>query len=170
MLTDIEEKIAERLDARITQPKRVDIAEAHGALAMPAIDILVGGGGFAKVAQKYKIKANVFVVVTFRNLRSVKDRRQGVYPLLEAVVALLAGHSLGLAIDPLVPKRLDNITEKEEAEDGRIVFQLEFETGFVIEKLSDEEITDLIALGLNYYLTPGDETADATDLVTFNEA
>jgi hypothetical protein len=168
MLTEIEEKIVDRLKLKITEPKHVDIDEAHSALAVPSIDVVVGGGGFTKVSSHYKLTANVFVIVTFQNLRSVKDRRKGVYPLVESIVALLVGNSLGLKITPIIPKRLDNITEKDEAEEGKIVFQLEFETGFVIEKLTDEEITDLIAVGLNYYLTPDDGTADASDMVTLS--
>jgi len=169
MLTDIEEKIAERLNAKLSEPKVVGIDEPHGALRVPAIDVIVGGGGFKRVSQHYEINPNVFVVVTFQNLRSVQDRRKGVYPILEAIVALLVGNKLGLKIDPLIPKRLDNITEEKEAKEGKIVFQLEFETGFVIPKLSDEEAVDLLEVGLNYYLTPGDETADAADEVTLGE-
>lgn len=169
MLTEIEEKVVERLELKLSEPKRVDVDEAHGALAVPAIDVIVGGGSFQKVSQHYKLAANVYVVVTFQNLRSVRDRRKGVYPIIESIAALLIGHSLGLSIDPLKPKRLDNITEKDEAEEGKIVFQMEFETGFVIEKLSDEEIVDLYTMGLNYYLAPDDETADAADEVTVQE-
>ncbi len=169
MLTEIEEKIAERLDSKITEPKRVGIDVAHGALAVPSIDVIVSGGEFARVAQHYKLRASVYVVVTFKHLRSTAERRKGVYPILEAIVAYLVGQSLGLKIEGLSPKRLDNITEKAEAEEGKIVFQLEFETGFIIERLSDEAVTDLFMIGLSYYLKPGDETADAADEVAVQE-
>lgn len=169
MLTEIEEKIVERLDLKLAEPKRVDVDEAHGTLAVPAVDVIVGGGSFRKLSQHYELTASIFVVVTFQHLRSVRDRRKGVYPILESIVALLVGNTLDLCIRPIIPKRLDNITEKAEAEDGRIVFQLEFETGFVIEKLSDEEIVDLYTVGLNYYLAPDDEAADAADVVTVQE-
>jgi hypothetical protein len=171
MLTEIEEAIVARLNLKIAAPKRVDIDEAHTALGVPAIDVIVGGGSFRKVAQtKYELSPSVYVVVTFQHLRSVRDRRKGVYPILEAIAATLIGQKLGLAIDPLAPKRLDNITEKAEAEDGKIVFQLEFETGFILEKVSDEEITELLSVGFNYYLKPGDDVEDATDLVELREA
>jgi hypothetical protein len=133
---------------------------------MPVVDVIVGGGGFARVAQSYKITPQVFVIVTFQNLRSVDDRRKGVYPILESIVALLVGNKFGLKIDALTPKRLDNITEEKEAKEGKIVFQLEFETGFIINSLSDEAIEDLLTIGLNYYLKPGDAVVDATDEVT----
>jgi len=171
MLTDIEEKIVERLNLKISEPKRVDIDEAHAALGVPAIDVIVGGGSFRRVTQtKYEISPSVYVIVTFQHLRSVKDRRKGVYPILEAIAAALIGQKLGLEIDPLAPKRLDNITNQSEAEDGKIVFQIEFETGFIIERVSDEEITELLSVGFNYYLKPGDDVEDASDLVVLREA
>ena len=171
MLTEIEEKIVERLNLKIAEPKRVGIDEAHAALGVPAIDVIVGGGAFRRVTQaKYEISPSVYVIVTFQHLRSVKDRRKGVYPILEAIAAALIGQKLGLEIDPLAPKRLDNITNQAEAEDGKIVFQIEFETGFILSRMSDEEITELLSVGFNYYLKPGDDVEDASDLVVLREA
>lgn len=170
MLTDIEEKVVERIEAKITEPKRVEIQGGHRALSIPEIDVIVSGGSFEKVAQNYKLKATVNVMVTFQNLQSIKERRKGVYPILLAILACLIGQKLGLAIDPLVPRRLDNTTEEKEAKAGQIVFQLEFETSFIIDKLSDEEIEDLLSIGLNYYLIPDDEVADATDVVIVQES
>lgn len=173
MLTDIEEKIVERLNAKLTDVSRIAIDEAHSlqALKMPSVDVVVAGGPFIRVGQQIKLKPQVFVIVTFQNLRSAADRRKGVYPILEAIVALLVDNKLGLKIDALLPKRLDNITEESEAQAGKIVIQMEFETGFIIDKQDDEVITDLLRIGLNYYLQDpvDDEVADATDLVTLNQ-
>lgn len=172
MLKEIEEAIVARLTEKITVPKNVRIDEAHSdfALNLPGIDVIIGGGSFARTAQKYKLNCSVFVIVTFQNLKSVKDRRHGVYPILLAILASLILQDFNLKIDALAPKRLDNITEKDEADDGKIVFQLEFETGFIIEKISDEILVDLLSVGLNYYLKPGDDVADATDIVEFTRA
>jgi hypothetical protein len=166
MLTEIEQKIVERLNLKLAGVSRIAVDEAHSphSLNLPGVDVIIGGGSFSTVAQKYKIKPTVYVVVTFQNFRSVEERRKGVYPILLSIIALLIGNNFGLKIDGLAPIRLDNITEKEEADDGKIVFQLEFETSFFIESLSDE-ITDLLTIGLSYYLKPGDETADAADEV-----
>jgi hypothetical protein len=133
------------------------------------VDVIVGGGTFTRVAQTYKVTPQVFVIVTFQNLRSVADRRRGVYPILKAILALLIGQKLGLPIEALRPKRLDNITEEKEANEGKIVFQIEFETGFVINATEDEEaVTDLLRLGLSYYLQDptDDNVADASDIVS----
>ncbi|MRR15698.1 MAG: DUF1834 family protein [Deltaproteobacteria bacterium] len=170
MLTDIEEAIAAHLKDRLESVSRIEIDQAHSptSLKLPGVDVIMGNGAFARVAQHYKITAQVFVVATFQNLKSVADRRRGVYPIMEALVALLVGRTFDLAIDPLRPKRLDHITEEQEALEGKVVFQLEFETGFIISAASDEEAKDLLRIGLNYYLQDpaDDDSADATDEIT----
>lgn len=173
MLTDIEQAIVDHLQQRLAAASRISIDEAHSSvsLKMPAVDVIVGGGKFERVAQQYKLVAQVYVIVTFQNLRSVADRRRGVYPILEAVLALLSGRSFDLKISPLRPLRLDNITEEQEAAEGKVVFQIEFETGWVIVAQDDETVTDLLRVGLNYYLQDpaDDDEADASDLVTLSE-
>lgn len=170
MLSDIEDKITERLTQQLETVARVAIDQAHAptSLKLPGVDVIVGGGAFARVAQQYKITSQVFVVVTFQNLRSTADRRKGVYPIIESIVALLVGQTFGLKIEGLRPKRLDNITEEKEALEGKIIFQIEFETGFVIAAQSDEELVDLLTIGLSYYLQDpaDDDIADASDTVT----
>lgn len=171
MLTQIEENIVARLTEKLTGTNRVAIDEAHSALSLklPGVDVIVGNGGFVRVAQSWKIKPQVFVIVTFQNLRSVADRRRGVYPILLGILGLLIDNKLGLAIDGLAPKRLDNITDEKEASAGKIVYQLEFETGFILEKMSDEVIVDLLTVGLNYYANPDDDTPSATDEVILTQ-
>lgn len=172
MLTDIEEKIAGLLLERLQSVARVAIEEAHAVntLKLPGVDVVTGGGAFVRVAQHYKLTVRVFVIVTFQHLRSTADRRKGVYPIVESIVALLAGRTLGLKIDGLKPRRLDNVTDEKEADEGKVVFQIEFETGFIIEVRDEATLADLLAVGLNYYLQdPTDDfVADAVDEVTLS--
>jgi hypothetical protein len=169
MLAEIEEAVAARLTLKVPDPKNVEIEEKHGALALPAIEVYAAGGPFTRVGQRYKFQPSVFVVVTFRNMRSVKDRRAGMYPVLEAVVSALAQQTLGLDIDALVPKEVTNITLEEEEDEGKIVFAAEFQTGFFIDRIDDDAATaeDLLRIGFEYYLKPGDDIADAEDVVEF---
>jgi hypothetical protein len=169
MLAEIEEAVAARLTLKVPDPKNVEIEEKHGALALPAIEVYAAGGPFTRVGQRYKFQPSVFVVVTFRNMRSVKDRRAGMYPVLEAVVSALTQQTLGLAIDALVPKEVTNITLEEEEDEGKIVFAAEFQTGFFIDRIDDDAATaeDLLRIGFEYYLKPGDDIADAEDVVEF---
>lgn len=173
MLTDLEQTIVDHLSQCLAAASRISIDEAHSptSLKLPGVDVIVGGGKFERAAQQYKLVAQVYVIVTFQNLRSVADRRRGVYPILEAVLALVSGCSFNLKISPLRPVRLDNITEEQEAAEGKVVFQMEFETGFVVVAQADETVTDLLRVGMNYYLQdPADDNeSDASDLVTLGE-
>jgi hypothetical protein len=169
MLAQIEAAVAARLTLKVSEPKHVDVEEKHGALALPAIEVYAAGGPFTKIGQRYKLKPSIFVVVTFQDMRSVKDRRAGMYPVLEAVVSALMQQTLGLSIDPLTPKEIANITLEEEEDEGKIVFAAEFETGFIIDKIDDDAAAaeDLLEMGFKYYLKPGDDVADAEDVVEF---
>jgi hypothetical protein len=80
MLAEIEEAVAARLTLKVPDPKNVEIEEKHGALALPAIEVYAAGGPFTRVGQRYKFQPSVFVVVTFRNMRSVKDAARGCTP------------------------------------------------------------------------------------------
>jgi hypothetical protein len=44
----------------------------------------------------------------------------------------------------------------------------EFGTAYVLKRPTEENIQDLLRIGLNYHLTPDDGTADAEDLVTLS--
>lgn len=169
MLAQIEAAVAARLTLKVAEPKHVDVEEKHGALALPAIEVYAAGGPFTRIGQRYKLKPSIFVVVTFQDMRSVKDRRAGMYPVLEAVVSALMQQTLGLSIDPLTPKEIANITLEEEEDEGKIVFAAEFETGFIIDRIDDDAAAaeDLLEMGFKYYLKPGDDVADAEDVVEF---
>ena len=80
---------------------------------------------------------------------------------------------LGLPIDKLKPKRIDDVSTKEDEDDKKAVIQIEFETGFIIHEMQEEEIDDLLKIGLKYYLQPDHPTSgdriDAVDVVVLRE-
>ena len=78
---------------------------------------------------------------------------------------------LGLEITPMRPSRFANITDGEMREKDTMVYQIQFFTSYVMSRADDEDVTDLLRIGLNYYLQdPEDDgVADATDLVELEE-
>ncbi len=174
MLADIETEIVDLLSASLTSVNRISIDPAHNDLALnvPVVNVIVAGGAFARsTMSQFKLTAQVSVIVSFKNLRSEADRRAGVYPILEAIMGLLIGQQLDLAITPLVPKRLDNITDEKEAQEGKLIFQIEFETGFVVGPMAQADAEDLLKVGLSYYLQDpaDDDKADGADLIELEE-
>lgn len=44
--------------------------------------------------------------------------------------------------------------------------EIRLDVAEIVERVSDEQLTDLLKVGLDYYLKAGDETADVTEIVS----
>ena len=53
--------------------------------------------------------------------------------------------------------------------EGLIVFSLELGTSFVISKLDEEQVAELLTIGLGYYLNPVASSPAASDTITLEE-
>ncbi len=168
MFADIEKKIQQRIEDKITSIRNVDIQKGvKGALINPAVAVSVEEGTFEARGQKsFKTSTTVYVELEFKNLRSEEDRRKGAFPILLAIIQFLMLQDFDLVIDPLVPVRWRNVTDEEDFKKATMRVQIIFKTGFTITKTDDEVVTDLLRVGLNYYLKPGDDIKDASDLLT----
>lgn len=122
-----------------------------------------------------RCSADFEVLVAQRALRE-NDRRLGapgvaegvgIYQLLEDNKLLLANRKLGLAIQPLTPGAVRSVMKGMAGRDAVAVYAQTFSTGWV-ETLPDPDMTDedLLTIGLDYLLKPGDDTADSGDVVT----
>lgn len=122
---------------------------------------------------KWLFPATFTVFCGQRNLAGNKRLRQGdannpgVYALLQLVREALLGQDLGLAIDPFEPGPIRVTTSVVVNRDGVMVYAGDWTTKWVetaqAAPLAPEGWLDRI--GLNYFLTPGDDTVDAADLV-----
>jgi len=152
---------------------RFALVEVHGAdpdreMPSPAALIYVDSGEFEKLAsESYKVFADITVALVFKDLGREKARRAGVAALIEGVVDALALQSLGIPIAPIKPQGFRNVTDKDLAELGLVVFAVRFKTSFTWTKPDpDADALDLLRIGLNYFLQdPADDAvADAADL------
>ncbi len=165
-MAEIEEAIIGRLKDKGLPVLAVDISKGAEGLTTPAVHIATEEGRFEKTTQNtFKQKLSIHVYVIFRNLRSEKERRKGVYPILESIIGILLLQECGLKIAPLTPLSFKNVTDEELSGSGFIAYQIVFETARYVERMDDETLTDLLKVGLDYYLKPGDAAADATDVV-----
>ncbi len=129
---------------------------------------------------KWKTPATFVTMCGSRNVRGERATRKGltvggvikevgVYQILKDVGLLLAGNDLGLAITPLKPGAIRTLYNTKLNGQGLAVFAREWHCEF-IETQPREPIdpTDpmWLELGINYYLKPGDNVADAQDLTT----
>lgn len=172
MLAEIESGVITRLQDRGLPVTHFSIRKDPDVLVAPAAFCSVEAGVFRKAGNAgYRQEVNVYVTVEYGDATSEAARRSGVFPLLEGVVDILTLQTLGLSIDPLVPVMFVNITDAAAEQASVAVFQVQFTTSYTVKKVDDEEVTDLLRVGLEYYLQdPGDDgEADASDEVTIEQ-
>lgn len=95
----------------------------------------------------------------------------GVYELLDLhVKRVLLDSNLGLAIEPLVPAGTAMVLQGYFERDAVAVMSSAWITKYIdeVDEPDAETAGDLHTIDLNYALKPGDDVADASDVVTLN--
>jgi phage gp37-like protein len=164
-LAQIEEALVARLRDKNLSVRDLD-KETDKAVVFPAVFVSTDQGTFERaVMNAFRQTARITLTIYFKDV-SEKKRRHGVYPILEAIVGILVGQTLGLTIKPLAPIAFRNVTDQALQNDGLAAYSVTFETSYTIAQMDDEEAVALLEIGLNYLLKPGDDVSDATDIVT----
>jgi hypothetical protein len=95
----------------------------------------------------------------------------GTYALLDAAKDLLSGLTLGLPIDALQPGDIKPVLQGRFNNQALSIFSQAWTTSWK-DKAVDREAqaaSDLTAVGLSYFLKPGDDVRDAADEVTLSD-
>ena len=137
--------------------------------AYPAIWVVFAGSAKPEKlgANKWKVPATFAVIVAARNVRNEAATRKGdakevgTYQMLEHVQTMLANNDFGLAIERLQPGAVGTLYNTIVRKDALSVFSQQWTTAYVL-KAADEAATELLSLGINYYIKPGDNVADLT--------
>lgn len=141
---------------------------------LPAVWVTFAGAGRPVQAGESRfVKPATFAVMCgARSVRSERTTRHdgpagevGAYSILQDVETLLMMQDLGLAIDHFRPGAVRTLYNTRLRSNGLAVFAQEWHTKYVVTKPTDDEV-DLLRIGLNYNLKPGDDNPDASDLVT----
>lgn len=136
----------------------------------PAVWVVYAGSAKPQKlgAEKFKVPANFAVIVAARNVRNEKATRQGsaievgTYQMLKDVRTLLMNNDFGLAVERLQPGAVRTLYNTKIRGQALSVFSQEYTTAFIESAPTPEEV-DLLSFGINYFLKPGDDIADATD-------
>lgn len=139
----------------------------------PAVWVAFAGSGKPKKtgSNTWKVPATFVVMVAARNVRAEKAARigtvneVGAYKILKDVRALLLNQDLGLAIERFEPGATKTLYNTKVGKDGLAIFSQEWSTAFA-DHLPAEAAVNLLRFGINYYLKPGDDIADASDILT----
>lgn len=146
---------------------------------LPAIWVVFAGvpskpAKHGTARNKWLFPATFTVFCGQRNLADNKRLRQGdaknpgVYALLQLVREALLGQDLGLPIEAFEPGPVRVTTSVVVNRDGVMVYASDWSTRWVetVETAPQAPEGWLDRIGLQYFLKPGDDVADAADLVT----
>ena len=118
--------------------------------------------------EKYKTTATFALIHAARNVKNESATRMGsagevgVYQMLKDSSTLLLNSDLGLEIGLFQPGAVRSLYNTKVRGKGLCIFSQEWTTQFIQSVPAKEEV-DLLSFGVNYYLKPGDDVADATD-------
>ena len=171
MLTEIEDAIVDLLKSKLAAGlAKIEVQKGFEGLPQQAIYVSTEAGRFDKISQSsVRHSPTVWVDILFSNLSDERQRRKGIYLILEGCLQALLFQTLGLKINPLLPEDWHNTTPEEWRKKGLMCFSLKLSTSYTISKQDEAAVDDLMTIGLSYYLTPGDQVADAVDTVTLND-
>jgi hypothetical protein len=163
--TAIEEGMASFLKEKVFQANEVDLPSLLSCKMSPSFHCRIMQFKTERQAMsRFKILPVVSLFLALKHTGTEKARRQGMHPLIHAVTRLLTLQRLGLDITPLVPVDGKELNAADSASSGIVLYQIDFRTSYV-DTLPEEEAGNLLTLGLEYYLKPGDATQDAGDVV-----
>lgn len=149
----------------------------------PAVWLLYFGQTLLKSTnnkQTFKVTFNIMVAATnLRNeaaARKGADGKVGSYQLVEDMIALVAGQTLGLDISAFQVTRVRPLLNDMADKDLASVYGIEVTTNYTTERMDDPgDIGDFRTFHTNYDIPehgnvdkdiPSDDSADATDHVT----
>lgn len=185
MLGDIENSLVNTIKnaAGLGYLKTVDsyAGQLDGGLtevvrSYPAVWITFAGSGkpVRSGSNTWKVPATFVVMMAARSVQSEKAARSGTakevgaYQILKDVRTLILNQDLGLAIERFVPGAIKTLYNTKVGKDGLAIYSQEWTTAFVEHTPTEVEV-DLLKIGMGYYLKPGDDVADASDILTFTQ-
>ena len=189
MIAEIEDALVAAVDAASFGYKLGTVAHYGGELAgddkalaivirqFPAVWIVFQGESDPKpvgtAKDKWLVDATFLLLVATHSPRGEKFTRHnvsatevGAYQIIKDARLLLLNQDLGLTIDRFKPGAVKSLFNKKLLTKSIAVFSLELKTKYVISQPAEANQPDWLRVGFNYYLKPGDDNADASDLLT----
>ena len=166
---------------------RIDTIESYGGQLdddllewvrrLPALWVVFGGAAkptrVATHRRKWRYQGTFTVFAAQRNLAGNKALRQGdannpgLYALMQIAHQALLARDLALPISPFEPGEVRLVTSFVANRDAVMAYALNWHTEWVVEAAEPDLVPpgELHTLGLQYFLQPGDATADAADVL-----
>lgn len=189
MIAEIEDALIAAIKAATLGYKLGTVASYGGELAsdektlaliirqFPAVWVVFNGEANTKpvgtAQDKWLVDASFLLLVATRSGRGERFTRHsanamevGAYQIIKDLRLLLLNQDLGLMIERFKPGAVKSLFNKKLLKESMAVLSLELKTKYVIAQPAEANQPDWLRTGFNYYLKPGDNIADASDLIT----
>lgn len=124
----IEEAVYNLFTANDDQFVQVELGQFPFGLN-PGLNVAVLRGRFSRSDMgSYRQQIDIVLLIVARNIRSERERRRIIHPLVEYVVRKLVGTDLGLDIEEIEPQGWDEKTTIKNFLEGEVVFEARFST------------------------------------------
>lgn len=151
MLAEIETAVIARLAETAREVRYADIPRGLApSLPSPCYMLAISkGAATCPTIGAFKQQVDFSLWVRMSNVQNDSKRRQGAFPVLEAIAQFLFLETLDLDIAPISYKGFTDISTQEEWQSRVAVFQMDFTTSYTTRKVSDKSAADLLTLGLS---------------------
>jgi hypothetical protein len=164
--TELEEKIIAELKSVGFSAREIDLDEDVAKLIAPAIHCRITQASFKDLTMtSSRANAIVSVHMVVKSLKSEKDRRHSIHSLIAGCIGYLSCKKFGLEISPLKPRNYTEITNDDMRSTGFIEYRIDFSTSYVSKPVSNAEAMNFLSVGMEYFLKPGDDVAEAQSIV-----
>lgn len=183
-LDEIEEGIKSLIKAAAGMQYLKSVATYGGELdddlkkvlrSYPAVWIVYAGSGKPKkvAAGKWKTTATFVLMVAARNVKNEASTRKGSsgevgsYQIIQDAGALLLNQDLGLEIARFEPGAIRTLYNTKIGADGLSVLSQQWTTAYMQHAPTEDDVA-LVGMNIKYYLKPGDDVEDLTQVLELN--
>lgn len=176
--TDITIAVRQLLERSGMELRYLKMTDDLDSVIKPTFYISIDDGAIEKSGGISECTPTVLIDVAFGNLRSDDRRRLGIYPLLWALITLLADVKLTIEENGIESNFSgSHLTagsfRKKFENDACIIYTIPCTITTRIQKPDpDDDAGDLLTLGVEYYLKSsgtGDDIPDAVDVIPLRE-
>jgi hypothetical protein len=159
MMTKLVAAVIDRLKSNWPKAAEFDInRDFANIISWPSLAVTVEKIGVERQAAlmeqgagSYEFRPVVSVYMVFKAVQPT-PRREGVYPMVTAVAALLLGQTFGLEIAPLEPDGpIIEIVSAELVKTGAVCYKMDLKTAFAIDTGDGGEMERLLVTANDYH-------------------
>jgi hypothetical protein len=164
----VNEFIRSRWPADLERLSDFSLSDQVSRISPPSLNVSVETTGFRRLAKKcYEKEVLVHVTIVLKSLASTVAARDGMHLVAEAIEQMLFDQIIHDDFNAFQIAKSAEVTDEELRNESKSAWRVSFSTACDWNKAEDTAaVQDLLRIGVKYYLKPGDDVADAEDVIS----